>query len=274
MVLPRSRSELYRKKPAVTNEPGRPLPDFVRVQQQLSQHRELTLELLWAEYREQHPSGGTYSYSRFCKRYRAWKRKRDVVLRQEYRPGERLFVDWAGATIPIHQRDGAVLQAPLFVSALCVSSYTYPEVTPNQQMEHWLKVQMNALEFYGGAPRLIVPNNVNPTTPTGLTKACRYEPDLNPTYQEVAAHYRIGVLPARPHKPRDKAKVESAVQGLQRWIAMRLRDRCFFSVEKGIAVKVEGSRPWIAPVKRECLGWLGAGECGVILVRWRAASFE
>jgi transposase len=187
---------LYPKRPAIANEPvgrpGRPLPDFARVQQQLSQHRELTLELLWAEYREQHPSSSTYSYSRFCKLYRAWKRKRDVVLRQEHRPGERLFVDWAGATIPIHQRDGAVLQAPLFVSALGVSSYTYAEVTPNQQMEHWLKVQMNALEFYGGAPRLIVPDN----TKTGVTKACRYEPDLNLTYQEFAAHYRIGVLPA------------------------------------------------------------------------------
>ena len=82
--------------------------------------------------------------------YRRWKKRQDVVLRQEHHAGEKLFVDWAGATIPIHHADGSVTQAPLFVSALGVSSYTYAEATPNQQMEQWLKVQMNALEFYGG----------------------------------------------------------------------------------------------------------------------------
>lgn len=216
-----------KREPAT--RPGWTLPDFGHIQQQLTQHRELTIELLWAEYREQqHPNAKAYSYSRFCKLYRAWRRKQDVVLRQEHRPGERLFVDWAGATIAIHHRDGSVTQAPLFVSALGVSSYTYAEVTPNQQMEHWLKAQLHALEFYGGAPRIIVPDN----TKTGVTKACRYEPDLNPTYQEFAAHYRIGVLPARPHKPRDKAKVESAVQVVQRWIVMRLRNRQLFSVHE------------------------------------------
>jgi transposase len=201
----------------------RPLPDFNRVRQQLEQHRDLTKELLWEEYREQHPDG--YCYSRFCKLYRRWKKQQDVVLRQEHRPGEKLFVDWAGATIPIHQHDGTILQAPLFVSALGVSGYTYAEAAPNQQMAHWLKVQMNALEFYGGCPQLLIPDN----TKTGVTKACRYEPDLNPTYQEFATHYRIAVLPTRPRKPRDKAKVESAVQVVQRWIVMRLRHRRLFS---------------------------------------------
>ena len=203
----------------------RPQPDFAHVQQQLAGHRELTLELLWEEYCEQN-AAGSYSYSRFCKLYRRWKGKRDVVLRQEHRPGEKLFVDWAGATIPIYHADGTITPAALFVSALGVSSYTYAEAAPNQQMEHWLKVQMNALEFYGGAPQLIIPDN----TKTGVTKACRYEPDLNPTYQEFAAHYRVGVLPTRPYKARDKAKAESAVQVVQRWIVMRLRARRFFSV--------------------------------------------
>ena len=202
----------------------RPAPDFAHIRQQLEQHRELTIELLWEEYRQQHPDG--YSYSRVCKLYKRWKKQQDVVLRQEHKPGEKLFVDWAGATIAIHHADGSVTPAPLFVSALGVSSYTYAEVTPNQQMTHWLKVQMNALEFYGGCPQLIVPDN----TKTGVIKACRYEPDLNPTYQEFAAHYRIAVMPARPYKPRDKAKVESAVQVVQRWIVMRLRQRRFFSV--------------------------------------------
>jgi transposase len=203
---------------------ARPLPDFDAVRQQRQQHRELTLELLWEEYREPNPHG--YSYSRFCKLYRTWKKQHDVVLRQEHRPGEKLFVDWAGATIPIHNQDGTTTAAPLFVSALGVSSYTYAEVTPNQQMENWLRVQMNAFEFYGGCPALLIPDN----TKTGVSRACLYEPDLNPTYQEFAAHYHVAVLPARPRKPRDKAKVESAVQVVQRWIVMRLRHRRFLSV--------------------------------------------
>jgi len=203
---------------------GRPLPDFGYVRAQLEQHRDLTKELLWEEYREQHPDG--FCYSRFCKLYRRWKKQQDVVLRQEHRPGEKLFVDWAGATIPIHHADGSITSAPLFVSALGASSYTYAEAAANQQMAAWLKVQMNALEFYGGCPQLVIPDN----TKTGVTKACRYEPDVNPTYQEFAAHYRIAVLPARPRKPRDKAKVESAVQVVQRWIVMRLRRRKFFSI--------------------------------------------
>jgi transposase len=201
-----------------------PAPDFPAIRLQLRTHRELSLELLWEEYRQLHPDG--YCYSRFCKLYRRWKKQHDVVLRQEHRAGEKLFVDWAGATIAIHHRDGSVTQAPLFVSALGVSSYTYAEATPNQQMAYWLKVQMNALEFYGGCPALLVPDN----TRTGVTRACRYEPDLNPTYQEFATHYGIAVLPARPYKPRDKAKVESAVQVVQRWIVMRLRHREFFSL--------------------------------------------
>jgi transposase len=201
-------------------------PDFVHVRQQLEQHRDLTVELLWEEYREQHPDG--YCYSRFCKLYRRWKKHQDVVLRQDHRPGEKLFLDWAGATIPIHHRDGSVTQAPLFVSALGVSSYTYAEAVTDQQMANWLKVQMNALEFYEGCPQLLIPDN----TKTGVSRACIYEPDLNPTYQEFAIHYRVAVMPTRPRKPRDKAKVESAVQVVQRWIVMRLRHRRFFSVRE------------------------------------------
>ena len=199
--------------------------DFVHIRQQLEQHRDLTIELLWQEYGEQHPDG--YCYSRFCKLYRCWKKQQDVVLRQDHRPGEKLFLDWAGATISIH-RDGSVTAAPLFVSALGVSSYTYAEAVSDQQMANWLKVQMNALEFYQGCPQLLVPDN----TKTGVTRACIYEPDLNPTYQEFARHYRVGVMPARPRKPRDKAKVESAVQVVQRWIVMRLRHRRFLSIRE------------------------------------------
>ena len=209
---------------------GRPprlaMPHFSKVRQELEQHKDLTLELLWEEYRNENPAG--YCYSRFCKLYRQWKKRQDVVLRQEHRPGEKLFLDWAGATIPICHHDGSVSQAPLFVSALGASSYTYAEAVCDQQMPNWLKVQMNALEFYGGCPQLLIPDN----TKTGVTRACIYEPDLNPTYQEFAMHYGVAVMPARPRKARDKAKVESAVQVVQRWIVMRLRKRRFFSVRE------------------------------------------
>lgn len=199
-------------------------PDFAHFRAQLAEHRDLTLELIWEEYIEQNPDG--YCYSWFCKRYRRWKKQQDVVLRQDHKPGEKLFLDWAGATIPIHQPDGATRPAAVFVSALGASSYTYAEAVEDQQMANWLKVQMSALEFYGGTPQLLVPDN----TKTGVTRACIYEPDLNPTYQEFAAHYKVAVMPTRPRKPRDKAKVESAVQVVQRWIVMRLRNRRFFSV--------------------------------------------
>jgi transposase len=223
---PRLEDALFPPDQTPSQPPRRSLPDFAKVRQELEQHRELTLELLWEEYRQQQPDG--YCYSRFCKLYRRWKKRQDVVLRQDHRPGEKLFLDWAGATLPIHHRDGSVTQAPLFVSALGVSSYTYAEAVTDQQMANWLKVQMNALEFYDGCPQLLIPDN----TKTGVTRACIYEPDLNPTYQEFAIHYGVAVMPARPRKPRDKAKVESAVQVVQRWIVMRLRHRRFFSVRE------------------------------------------
>jgi transposase len=204
--------------------PKQAQPDYLYIRQQLEQHRDLTLELLWEEYRQQHPDG--YCYSRFCRLYRRWKKQQDVVLRQDHRPGEKLFLDWAGATIPVWQADGSARPAAVFVSALGASSYTYAEAVADQQMANWLKVQMNALEFYGGCPQLLIPDN----TKTGVTRACIYEPDLNPTYQEFATHYGVAVMPTRPRKPRDKAKVESAVQVVQRWIVMRLRHRRFFSI--------------------------------------------
>lgn len=223
---PELENALFPPGQKTTKLPRRILPDFEKVCRELAQHRELTLELLWEEYREQQPDG--YCYSRFCYLYRQWKKQHHVVLRQDHRAGEKLFLDWAGATIAIHAGDGSVTQAPLFVSALGVSSYTYAEAVPDQQMANWLKVQRNALEFYGGCPQLLIPDN----TKTGVTRACIYEPDLNPTYQEFAIHYRVAVMPARPRKPRDKAKVENAVQVVQRWIVMRLRHRRFFSVRE------------------------------------------
>ena len=141
----------------------------------------------------------------------------------------RSIVYWAGTTIPIPDpRGGTVQQAHLFVAVLGASSYTYAEATADEQLASWIGAHVRAFEFYHGVPKLVVPDN----TKTGVTKACRYDPDLNPTYQEMAMHYGVGVVPARPYKPRDKAKVESGVLLVERWIIAALRNRKFFSIEE------------------------------------------
>lgn len=206
---------------------SRTQPDWKTIHEQLQQHQHLTLHLLWEEYRQAHPDG--YGYSWFCDRYQRRRRCLDVVLRQEHKAGEKMFVDWAGATIPIYDAStGEARPASLFVAVLGASSYTYAEATRDQQLEAWIQAHMQALEFFGGVPKLVVPDN----TKTAVTRACRYDPDLNPTYQEFAVHYGMGVVPARPYKPRDKAKVESGVQVVQRWIVAALRNRKFFSLQE------------------------------------------
>ena len=170
------------------------MPDFADFHQQRQRHPHLTQQLLWEEYRQANPDG--YRYSRFCELYQRWRRKQDVVLRQEHKAGEKLFVDWAGTTIPIYDPNGGPGQrAHLFVAVLGASSYTYAEATGDEQLANWIGAHVRAFEFYQGIPKLVVPDN----TKTGVTKACRYDPDLNPTYQEMAMHYGVGVVPARPY---------------------------------------------------------------------------
>ncbi|HEV2463345.1 MAG TPA: IS21 family transposase [Acidobacteriaceae bacterium] len=203
----------------------RPLPDFARIHEEMQRHKHTTRQLLWEEYRAAHPEG--YGYSQFCQLYRRWKQERDLVLRQEHRPGERLFVDWAGATISLYDpQTGEVRQASVFVAVLGASNYTYAEASEDQQLASWIGAHVRTFEFLGGCPQLVVPDNAK----TGVLKPCRYEPDLNPTYQEMALHYGVGVLPTRPRKPRDKAKVEVGVQIAERWIIAALRHRQFFSL--------------------------------------------
>jgi transposase len=206
-------------------EPHRPQPDFASLHRELQSNRHLTLQLLWEEYRQNCPNG--YSYSRFCELYHRWRRHLDVVLRHQHKAGEKLFVDYAGDTIPIYDpQGGAERRASIFVAVLGASNYTYAEATWSQGLEDWLGAHVRALEFIGGAPKLIVPDNAR----SGVRRACRYEPDLNPAYQEMASHYGVGVLPARPYRPRDKAKVENAVLVVERWVVAALRHRRFFSL--------------------------------------------
>ena len=201
------------------------LPDWKYIQQELRQHKHTTLQLLWEEYCAAHPTG--YSYSRFCSLYACWKRRQNVVMRQEHRPGEKLFVDWAGDKVPIYDRQAGTRQeASLFVAVLGASNYTYAEASCNEQLESWIQAHLRAFEFYQALPQLVVPDNLK----AGVSRACRYEPDLNPTYQEMAQHYGVGVLPTRRRKPRDKAKVEVGVLVAERWILAALRHRKFFSL--------------------------------------------
>jgi len=221
LVFPRREPNIAKHNPARTP------PDFTAIHEQLRGSKYVTLQLLWEEYRQANPEG--YRYSRFCELYQRWRSKLDVVLRQEHKAGEKMFVDWAGATIPVYDRHtGLAWQAPLFVAALGASSYTWAEATRDQQMEAWLRGHVHALEHFHGIPALAVPDN----TKTGVTKAHRYDPDLNPTYYNFALHCGFGIVPARPYKPRDKAKVENAVQVAQRWIVAAVRHRKFFSLEE------------------------------------------
>ena len=199
-------------------------PDFGVMRQQLQKHRNLTLQLLWEEYREDRPEG--YSYSRFCELYRNWERHLDVVLRHEHRAGEKMFVDYAGDNIPVYdaQTGQVAFEASLFVAVLGASSYTFVEATKSQELACWITSHVHALEFFGAAPEIVVPDNVK----TGIKRPCRYEPDLNPTYREMAEHYGLAVVPARPYKARDKAKAEVGVQVAQRWIVAALRHQRFF----------------------------------------------
>ena len=208
-------------------EPEHTQPDFALVHEQRQKSKHVTLQLLWEEYRAASPEG--YRYSRFCELYQRWRGTQDVVLRQQYKAGEKMFVDWAGPTIPIYSRTGGeTKQAHLFVAVVGASSYTYAEATTDEQMINWLTAHMRAFEFLGGLTKLIIPDN----TRTGVARACRYDPDLNPTYHQMAMHYGVGVVPARPYKPRDKAKVESGVLVVERWIVAAVRNRRFFGIEE------------------------------------------
>jgi transposase len=193
-------------------------------------HRErrrpgVTLMLLWQEYRAREPGG--YGYSRFCELYDAWESRLSPTMRQVHPAGERLFVDYAGQTVElIDGATGEVRQAQIFVAVLGASSYTYAEATWTQTLPDWIGAHVRALAFLGGVPRQIVPDNPK----VGVTKANWYEPGLNPTYQDFAGHYGTAILPARPRRPRDKAKVEAGVLLVERWILARLRHRRFFAL--------------------------------------------
>jgi len=206
--------------------PTRTVPDWTKVHEELKR-RGVTLMLLWEEHRAECADG--HGYSRFCELYGEWRKRLSPTMRQTHVAGDKLFVDWAGDTVPIvDPMTGEVHEAHLFVAALGASSYTYAEARWTETLPDWIGAHVHALDFLGGVPKAAVPDNLK----AGITKPSRYEPGINRTYQELADHYGFVVLPARPRKPRDKAKVEAAVGIVSRYVLGRLRNRRFFSLEE------------------------------------------
>jgi transposase len=209
--------------PAVKAE-QRPLPSWAEIHRELKRPG-VTLQLLWGEYRDQHPDG--YGYSRFCDFFRAWEKRVSPTMRQTHIAGERMFVDYAGTKLQvIGWTTGEVLTAELFLAVLGASSLTYAEATWTQSLPDWIGSHRRAFNYFGGVTAMIVSDNLK----SGITKACFYEPNVNRTYEEMAKHYDTAIVPARPRKPKDKAKVESGVQVATRWVIAKLRKRTFFSL--------------------------------------------
>src|SRR5436190_16102019 len=203
---------------------AKPLPDWHRIHTEL-RRRGVTLALLWEEYRASEPDG--YGYSRFCDLYGEWRRGITATMRQTHAAGEKLFVDFAGDTVPVFDAlTGEARACKVFVAVLGASNYTYAEARFSEALPEWICAHVNTFAFLGGVPKSIVCDNLK----AGVTAASRYEPAINRTYQDLASHYGTTIIPARPRKPRDKAKVEAAVLIVERWILARLRDQRFFSL--------------------------------------------
>ena len=218
--------ELIRKlfpEEKVDTEPVRPLPDWAEVRKELSK-KGVTLKLLWIEYHEAHSDG--YAYSQYCEYYRRWSKTQSLTARVPHKGGEEMEVDYPGLTVAIvNPESGEMRQAPVFVATLPASNYLYAEVQPSQESSHWINGHVRAFEFFGGVARILRPDNPK----TGVKSPDYYEPDLNPTYQAMAEHYQVAVLPARVRRPKDKANVENGVQNVERWVIAPLRNRTFFS---------------------------------------------
>jgi transposase len=210
--------------PDAASSTSRTEPDWSYNHAELKR-RGVTLALLWQEYRAEDAQG--YAYSWFCERYSDWRKRISPTMRQTHLAGEKLFVDWAGDTMPVFDPiTGEEYCTHIFIAALGASNYTYAEARWTETLPDWIGAHVNAFTAIGGVSKALVPDNLK----AGITKPSRYEPGINRTYQDLADHYGCVVLPARVMKPRDKAKVEVAVQIVQRFVLAKLRHRRFFSL--------------------------------------------
>lgn len=200
------------------------VPAWSQIHQELKK-KGVTLDLLWSEYHAN--TALAMSYSRFCYGYRQFKQTLEPVMRQTHKAGEKLFVDYAGLTVLwIEPTTGELFEAQIFVAVLGASNYTYVEATQSQGLVDWISSHVRTFAFLGGVPQIIVPDNLK----SGVSRAHRYDPEINPTYQDMANHYGLAIIPARAAQPQDKAKVEVGVQGIERRILAKLRHHTFFSV--------------------------------------------
>jgi transposase len=212
--------------PAVSARTPAPhlVPDWSTVHHELKR-KGVTLFLLWQAYKAARPDGLQYSW--FCHAYSAWAQKLDLVMRQPHRAGEKLFVDYAGQGLPvINRQSGEVHEVAIFVAVLGASNYTYAEATWTQGLPDWIGSHVRTFAALGGVPEIVVPDNLK----AAVTRAHRYEPEINRTYAALAQHYGFAVIPARAAQPRDKTKVEVGVQVVERWLLARLRHHTFFAL--------------------------------------------
>ncbi|WP_259265840.1 IS21 family transposase [Bradyrhizobium elkanii] len=204
-------------------------PDWASLARELKRPG-VNLMVLWEEYRAVHPEG--YGYSRFCDLFREFDRRLSPTMRQDHPAGDKVFVDYSGKKIMIVDREtGVVRDAEIFVAVLGASNYTYAEATWTQTLPDWIEAHVRMFRFFGGVPRLVVPDNLK----SGVHRASFYDPEINRSYGMMASHYGVGILPARPRKPRDKAKVEAGVRFAQTYILGRLRRQTFFSLAEANA---------------------------------------
>ncbi len=212
--------------PPVPARVPRPWPEWPEVHREL-RRKHVTLQLLWEEYRGGQPEG--YGYSQFCKRYAEWAQNIDVCMRQEHKAGDKTFVDLVGDTLEIVDgRTGEVTPGYVFLGVLGASNYTFGAVSGSQDLANWTRLHVSMFEFFEGVTAAVVPDNPK----TAVRSPCFYDPDINRTYLDLAEHYDVAILPARVRKPRDKAKVESAVLHVERFVLGRLRNHRFFSVSE------------------------------------------
>lgn len=203
-----------------------PQPNWEGIWKQM-QRKGMTLRLQWLRYKDKHSDG--YQYSQFCEYYNRWCKKKNVSMHQEHRAGVNTEVDYAGSTLPLTDPlTGVVKQVPVFVSALGVSGLLYAEATLSMKLPDWIGSHMRMFEFYGGATEILIPDNPK----TGVKRPCRYDPDIQRTYENMVRHYGAVVIPARVRKPKDKPQAERGVQEVLRWIIVLLQEREFFTLEE------------------------------------------
>ena len=217
---------IFSKEDKIKNKSKKPLPDWQSVFEELKQ-KGVTLFLLWREYNEVYPDG--YKYSQFCDLYKKWRKKLNASMHQNHKGGEKLFIDYAGVKVSVtNSVEGKIRDANIFVAAFGASNYFYTEAHFGENKKNWINAHIRAFEYFKGVPKILVPDNLK----TGVTSPCYYEPDINATYQELAEHYNVAVIPARVRKPKDKAAVEVCVQVIEQSILAVIRKRTYFSLSQ------------------------------------------